>query len=269
MCRLYGHYSTHQERVSCELLDAQNSLIKQSEEDQRGLSNPHGWGLAYQTDDSFSCTRQVEPASEDQDFRDHAMDIVSKMMMAHVRRATVGEPKYENTHPFVFEDSVLAHNGHLERFEEGMKQRILDRLTPEQKQAILGDTDSEHILHLLLSNRSPDRSLPEVIQETFSELRSWTEELARGGELAVNVLWFLGSTFAGTRFNRTLYYIERHDPHVCELCGTTHIVGDTDPTDYYSVEVASEPITSEAWTEIENHTGFVVGEDQQLELFSL
>ena len=62
-------------------------------------------------------------------------------MAAHIRRATSGVQKYDNTHPFVKRDSsgrmwTLVHNGHI--FEGPMLRKYLS----EQR----GSTDSERIL---------------------------------------------------------------------------------------------------------------------------
>src|ERR687897_3268653 len=46
MCRLYGFRATEPTTVECTLVSAQNALIVQSQRDQEGRSNAHGWGVA-------------------------------------------------------------------------------------------------------------------------------------------------------------------------------------------------------------------------------
>ncbi|MFB6099186.1 MAG: class II glutamine amidotransferase, partial [Salinibacter sp.] len=111
MCRLYGLQATHPTRSACELLDAQNAMIQQSREDARGLSNPHGWGMGQVTDGTTSCFRQVEPAAESESYREEALKTEGTTVLAHVRRATVGDPSHANTHPFRHGPALLIHNG--------------------------------------------------------------------------------------------------------------------------------------------------------------
>ena len=76
-------------------------------------------------------------------------------MIAHVRgvayhpRVTVGE---QNLHPFQFAGAKLAmaHNGDLYQFDR-MKLALIEHVKPEIANQIRGNTDSEWIYALLLS----------------------------------------------------------------------------------------------------------------------
>jgi len=149
MCRLYGLQATHPTRSACELLDAQNAMIRQSREDARGLSNPHGWGMGQVTHGTTSCFRQVEPASESESYREEALKTEGTTVLAHVRRATVGDPSHANTHPFRHGPALLIHNGHVPAFD-AVRPHLLDALSDERRRYIRGTTDSEHVLALLL-----------------------------------------------------------------------------------------------------------------------
>ena len=127
MCRLYGLSASHPTQPACDLLDAQNALIAQSREDERGLSNPHGWGLGLVSDDGVQCFRQVQPASKSEDFRAQALKAEGTTALAHVRRATIGTPSAENTHPFRDGEALLIHNGHIAAFE-AVQPKLLDAL---------------------------------------------------------------------------------------------------------------------------------------------
>lgn len=83
MCRLYGLQATHPTRAACELLDAQNALIRQSRQDQRGLSNPHGWGMGQVAEGKTRCFRQVKPASESPKYREEALRTEGTTVLAH------------------------------------------------------------------------------------------------------------------------------------------------------------------------------------------
>lgn len=266
MCRLYGLRSTHPTRVGCELIDAQNSLIQQSRKDERGLANPHGWGIGFSRDGELTCKRQATPASESEDFRRTATEISAPALVAHVRRATVGNPKLVNTHPFHDEHALLAHNGHIDHFDE-VRERMLEETTDERRAAIQGETDSEHFFHFLQSLRSrhPNATRRHVLRDAIRRVRGWARDIDPEAEVSLNVLWIEENDLAGARYGRTLWYIERHQPHICEICGKPH--ADPDPDDpYHVVEFASERLTSEGWTEVPEGITFDIGPDRDFDI---
>lgn len=97
MCRLYGLQSTHATKVGCELIEAQNSLIRQCVEDERGLSNPHGWGVGSYRDGALTCERQVGPASESEPFRRYAATIEAPAGSSPSTRSTSDAPHHRST----------------------------------------------------------------------------------------------------------------------------------------------------------------------------
>jgi hypothetical protein len=72
----------------------------------------------------------------------------------------------------------------------------------------------------------------------------------------------------GSRLNRTLWYLERDGPVLCEICGQSH-VHHSPKQRYRAVEIASEPITKERWLQIPNGTVFSVEPDFRLNIFPL
>jgi len=250
MCRLFGLQATWATQAACELIDAQNALVRQSHEDARGLSNPHGWGVGQIDRHSTSCVRQVEPATDSSQYRREALRASGTTVLAHVRRATVGEPSHDNTHPFRHGDAMLIHNGHVPAFDR-VRPRLRDRLSDARQRTVQGTTDSEHVLALLLQLRedAPDAPLRTVTRAAIQHLQAWCEAVSGVGDvpsietrpsdvafddpasisdellhgtLALNLLWTDGTTLAGSRLNRTLYRLTRSSPRRCPLCGTRH-----------------------------------------------
>ena len=280
MCRLYGLNATRPTRAACELLDAQNALIRQSREDARGLSNLHGWGVGRTVGGSTACFRQAKPAGKS----------------AHVRRATVGEASHVNTHPFRHGDAMLIHNGHVPAFDR-VRPLLRDRLSDATGENIQGTTDSEHVLALLLQLRSeaPEAPLHEITRRTIRYVQSWCDAVSGTGDvptlqtgpsdvafntpsavpdnvlhgtLALNLVWTDGTALAGARLNRTLYSVTRSAPRLCPICNTPHGAFDTSPSEtdtfYRSTTLASEPITEETWTEVPNGSVFHVSAHSRL-----
>ncbi|HEY5598278.1 MAG TPA: class II glutamine amidotransferase, partial [Kiloniellales bacterium] len=117
MCRLYGFRANEPTRVECSLVYAQNALMAQSRKDLEGQTHGHGWGVAEHPDGGVPFVeKQAWAAYHGEQFKKTAARVYSKTVIAHVRRATVGPPGLENTHPFVHGAWLFAHNGTVPNF---------------------------------------------------------------------------------------------------------------------------------------------------------
>src|SRR5215210_5399600 len=95
MCRVFGCVAAEPVSIRHELLEAENPLIRQSEE------HDSGWGMAvYERADGGEPTlvRFPEAAHADDEFV-KATELRGRIFNVHVRRATMGELCLENTHP--------------------------------------------------------------------------------------------------------------------------------------------------------------------------
>jgi predicted glutamine amidotransferase len=142
MCRVFGCVAAEPVSIRHELLEADNPLIRQSEE------HDSGWGMAVYERPEGAEPRLVkfpEAAHEDDEFM-AATDLRGRIFNVHVRRATMGELSLENTHPFCLGSYTLGHNGTILRYPRllapGMRR-------PE------GHTDSEHLFNLLMHDFDP------------------------------------------------------------------------------------------------------------------
>lgn len=261
MCRLYALRATHPTIPTCELLKAQNSLFKQAGGDERGWANPHGWGIVDRlADGSMDYDREPKPADQSEEYRREATETPAIATIAHIRRATVGEPKLENTHPFVGENAALAHNGHIGAFEE-VGAHMRTEMKPKWRDAIQGSTDSEHVFALLMS-RLPERTpsaMVDTMVRTIRDIAQWTDE--RGTECTLNLMWLVDDHLIGSRFHRTLHYSLRDHAYRCPECGESH--GPDVPT-YRAVVLASEPITAEHWHEVPDEVVWSIDPEWQL-----
>ncbi|MFW5921639.1 MAG: class II glutamine amidotransferase, partial [Polyangiales bacterium] len=111
MCRLLGFRSVIPSQVHRSLVDADNALGNQSNE------HPDGWGVAFYVDGAPHITRSPTRALGDQLFHRVSGVVSSETVLAHVRRATVGEVSVLNCHPFQHGKWVFAHNGEIKHFE--------------------------------------------------------------------------------------------------------------------------------------------------------
>lgn len=134
MCRLFG-MTTGGPRVRATfwLLDAPDSLRAQSRR------MPDGTGLGW-----FSLggepvrDRAPVAAFQDADFNSEARYVVSHTFVSHIRYASTGAPDVHNSHPFVMDDRLFAHNGVVRGVD------VLDSwLTDVDRVPVQGQTDSE------------------------------------------------------------------------------------------------------------------------------
>jgi predicted glutamine amidotransferase len=142
MCRLFGMLSPEPVTTRFWLLDATDSVLEQS------LRNPDGTGLAHYVGSDPVVDKQPIAAYEDRELAAEARHVHSHLFVAHVRHATRGEPRLENTQPFSHGSLVFAHNGDIGGLEE----------LPGSLGLLLGDTDSERYFVLLQHNirEAPD-----------------------------------------------------------------------------------------------------------------
>jgi predicted glutamine amidotransferase len=107
MCRLFG-LTAGESRVKATfwLLDAPDSLQLQSHRNTDGV----GLGFFGPAGEPV-LDKQPEPAFGDQEFSREARQAESSAFVAHVRLASTGGRTTENTHPFVMDGRVMAHNG--------------------------------------------------------------------------------------------------------------------------------------------------------------
>jgi predicted glutamine amidotransferase len=142
MCRVFGCVAAEPVSIRHELLEAENPLIRQSEE------HDSGWGMAvYERAGGAEpeLVRFAEAAHADGEFL-KATSMRGRIFNVHVRRATMGALSLENTHPFSLGSYTLGHNGTILRYPQ--------LLTPEMRRPE-GDTDSEHLFNLLMHDFDP------------------------------------------------------------------------------------------------------------------
>ncbi len=119
------------------------ALLHDAPRSLRALSREHpdGWGIAVH-DGEWLVERSTTCADACARFASVA-DRAATLVIAHVRKATVGPVSLANTHPFVRGRHAFAHNGTLDT-------RSL-AIAPDHAAAIAGDTDSERLFAYLLT----------------------------------------------------------------------------------------------------------------------
>jgi glutamine amidotransferase len=258
MCRLLGVIASESTEFGLGLTRAPRCLA--------ALSREHrdGWGIAIHDADRadvpvqspWDLHRGTAPAGEDDRFHAIATRSRGHMLVAHVRQKTVGPTKLENSHPFVRDGWVFAHNGTIHATDTLRAECSRTRL-----REITGDTDSElFFAHLLtcfdqrgltvLDSEASRTAAAGLVDEVTTRLRR-----ARIG--AFNFLLSDGTTTFAHRCGRSLFVLDRgpNDP-VLETRTLGH--GATLTTRWtarrQAILIASEHITEEPWREVPDGT---------------
>jgi glutamine amidotransferase len=255
VCRLYGFRANEETKVECTLARAQNALMIQSKADLRGLSHVDGWGIGYYPNGTPSVDRRATAAHQDIHFARTAERVYSRTVVAHVRRATVGKPLLENTHPFTHGRWLFAHNGTVTGWEE-VRPRMEAEVPEELFRHRRGSTDSELAFYWLLARLGRagipiDRpaadleALVRLLAGSVNTLAGWCR-LSSDKEPRLNFVLTDGVCLVASRWGNTLCWVERHGVHDCEICGIPH-VRHAPGFPYRAVVLGSEPISHEQW----------------------
>jgi glutamine amidotransferase len=245
MCRLFGQHA-HPGRDPVEpLCTAENALRFQSHK------HPHGWGIGWYVAGSPHVRRGILPAHADESFAAAGREVRSSVVVAHVRDASVGPVQHENTHPFLYDRWLFAHNGTVARFQDevAVREAIAAEIDRDLRLRIRGDTDSERCFYLFLTRlRARGGLAAPGLEEVRGALAETTAAVLRIADRVPSAkpssLTFLvsdGRVLAACRRGRPL--------HLAVDAGPRHVF-----------VVASERIGRADWTDVPEG-GFVGTED--------
>lgn len=262
MCRLVGVVASEITEFGLVLKEAPRSLARMSVEHRDGWGiaahghpdampppserSPHDgvWRIHKGTDPANECARFVETASRS----------AGTVLIAHVRKKTVGPTSIANTHPFVQSGWVFAHNGTLVDHTS-----LRAKTSPERLAQVRGDTDSE-VLFAFLLTRLDEAGFTRmgagttIREQATRVIAVATRELRDNAAGAFNFLLSDGTSCFVHRFGRTLFLLERTPndrPSTREL--EASLKGPFIQR-RHAVLVASERLTEEPWKEIPEGT---------------
>lgn len=244
MCRLFGQHAPP-DLDRCEALCRDHNALR-----FQSHQHPHGWGIAWYRGARVVVRRGLLPAHADEAFVEAARSARSRIVVAHVRDASVGPVAEVNTHPFVHGRWLFAHNGTVARFRRSARVRaaVEAEIDRPLRAALRGETDSERCFLLFLSRLSArcrlDRAGLDDVRAALAAATATLARLADPGADRPSSLNFLvsdGRLLAACRRGRDL--------HLAAALGPEH-----------AFVVASEPIGRVAWRAVPEGT-FVGTED--------
>lgn len=210
MCRMLGV-------VAAKPVSARD-LLHEAPRSLRELSYEHadGWGAAFRIGRDWHVERRTSCAARCSDYERLAA-IEATVVVAHIRKKTVGGTSLANTHPFRRGDFVFAHNGTVHALEQ-----IVARTSAAQAARIEGDTDSERLFAFVLTH------VDEVGEIERGVMRAVEALHALGDVGSASFLLSCGTRLYAHRLGRSLFTSSRGDAAI----------------------VASEPLDGGTWHEI-------------------
>ncbi|MDQ2643977.1 MAG: class II glutamine amidotransferase [Myxococcota bacterium] len=145
MARLFGFIGNRSD-LGARVLKSNVDILRVT----RNPDDPLGWGIGFYQAGEILLRRRPIDEREQIDLTEAAEDIRTDVLIGHVRRASVGALRTENTHPFRYRSWVFAQTGTIDGFE-GLRERLLASQPEFLRRNVRGETDSECFFYLFLS----------------------------------------------------------------------------------------------------------------------
>lgn len=226
MGRLFGYMANRSDRLLQAIDDELSPLLSVP---------PHGatgWGLGFFQ--GGEVLHKKRPMLEDSaiDWSQLVRDVRTDCAIFHIRQATVGDFRAENTHPFRMRNWLFAHNGTVEGFA-AIRDKLRDSLPDFLRRGIQGETDSEHFFSLILAKLHDLTAIDHLdvdaqqvvgaIRAAVRQIDGWTAEIGAAPSV-LNCLLTNGRMMFGVRRGAPMAYAERHETdgpspalHLCIL----------------------------------------------------
>jgi predicted glutamine amidotransferase len=222
MSRLFAYMGNDQDRVKCALYPARKLLVA----DGAAATTFDAWGLGFYQGGEVLLQRRPKPPTEPVDFYGLVRDLRTDVIIGHVRQGTVGKPKNENTHPFRFRSWLFAHHGTIPHFD-GVRDELLRAVPDFLRRNIRGQTDSEHLFHVMLAflhdaGKLDDQNVSTAAAAAAVRGAMALVEKAAGKAQADAMECALaltnGRILLATRHGAPVYLQERSSLHDCAVC---------------------------------------------------
>jgi len=238
-----------------------------------------GWGIGFFQGKAPFIMKKAVSVSEDERFKNIVEAVSSKIMIAHIRKATVGEKKESNTHPFRYGSWLFVHQGTISDFRK-IKPRMKKNLPVSHRKKIKGTTDSEYSFYTFLNfmrragslmrGNIPIKKAESAVKQTIKTILEYNKSLKSKEKSVLNFLITNGKYFVASRVGAPLYYILRDEPIPKTI---EQYIEENDAKTRLkplqgggkSITVTSEKITNEdGWKEVEDYSVFSVNENFEI-----
>lgn len=145
MARMFGFIGNRSD-LGARVLELNASVLRV----KREVGDPLGWGIGFYQSGEVLLRRRPIDEREIIDLAEAAENVRTDVLVGHVRHASVGALRTENTHPFRYRTWLFAQTGTIEGFDR-LRERLLASLPEFLRRNVRGETDSELFFYLFLS----------------------------------------------------------------------------------------------------------------------
>jgi glutamine amidotransferase len=211
MGRLLGYMANRTDRLG-HVLDEEHDAIAPPPD-----FRPDAWGIGFYQGGEVLHKKRPKLDEGPIDWESVARGVRSDCVVIHFRRATVGDFRADNTHPFRMRQWMFAHNGTVQGFG-AIRERLLESLPDFLRRNIRGATDSEHVFGVILSFLHDAGQLDAMETDekvVLGALRSTVALIDRhcaevgAPEPTLNLIVTNGRAMYALRRDTPLYYVER------------------------------------------------------------
>src|SRR5580658_2946788 len=175
---------------------------------------PLGWGLGFYQGGEVLIRRRPIDERQEVDVAALVSDVRADVLIGHVRQATVGVLRTENTHPFRYRQWLFAQTGTLARFD-AIRDRLLSSVPEFLRGNVRGETDSEIVFHVFLSflhdagrldnGAVTAEGVLEALRSSLAVIEGMAAEVGDGGD-KMNLLVSNGNLVVAVHKNAKMSY---------------------------------------------------------------
>jgi len=211
MARLIAYVSNRTDRL-LEALREERSAVGEMPSDRADA-----WGIGFYQSGEVLHKKRPHRGGDAVSWEDIAGNVKTDCAVVHLRQATVGDYRAENTHPFRLRQWLFAHHGTVHGFE-AIRDALAETLPDFLRRNVRGTTDSELVFHTFLSflhDRgvldAPDvdaKTLTSAIRSTLALVDRLVAEIG-APEAELDMVVSNGRTTAIVSRGAPMHYVER------------------------------------------------------------
>ncbi len=145
MAHMFGFIGNRAD-LGARLLEHHKDLLRV----ERGSYDALGWGVGFYQAGEVLLRRRPIDDRDVINLADSLENVRTDVLLGHVRHATTGQLRTENTHPFRYRLWLWAQTGTIAGFAQ-LRDRLFDSQPAFLRRNVRGDTDSELFFYLFLS----------------------------------------------------------------------------------------------------------------------
>ena len=152
MARLIGLIGNRADLAARVLASESEALQVTAHQSGKGAASSValGWGIGFYQGGEVLMRRRPIDDHATVDVAKVAGDVRADVLVGHVRNATVGSLRTENTHPFRYRQWLFAQTGTLPSFE-AIRDRLVGSVPEFLRSSIRGESDAEILFYVFLS----------------------------------------------------------------------------------------------------------------------